>query len=243
MPGTASAASSAAAARATSASVVGSLGSSRSSATGFGRRGGVGQAGVGILGHHPRHRHGALGQLLEAGGIHRAGRDDGGPLAQEHPQPEVAAFRALDVLGLAQPALHRQRGAGDQHRIRRIGPGGAGAGDQVGEEVQGLGHRTSTVCKAGARTAIGRIRGRDRRRTDRAIAIGTRAAAVQQRWQCTWHAGSAASPTSPAPVRRPASPRSPPAPAPARPGPSPPASASPGTGARRRGTHRPWSPR
>ena len=53
----------------------------------LGRRGGVGEAGIGVLGHHPRHRHGVLGQLLEAGGIHRAGRDHGGPLAQEHPQP------------------------------------------------------------------------------------------------------------------------------------------------------------
>ena len=139
MPGTASAASSAAAARATSCSVVGSVGSTRSSASRLRRRGGVGEARVGILGHHPRHRHGALGQFLEAGGIHGAGRDHGRPLPQEHPQPEVAAFRALDVLGLAQPALHRQRRAGDQHRIRRIRAGRAGAGDQVGEEVKGFG--------------------------------------------------------------------------------------------------------
>ena len=40
------------------------------------------------------------------------------------------------MLGLAQPALHRQRRAGDQHGIRRIRAGGAGAGDQVGKEVQ-----------------------------------------------------------------------------------------------------------
>ena len=53
-------------------------------------------------------------------------------LAQEHPQAEVAAFGALDVFGLAEAPRDRQRRAGDQHRIRRIGAGGAGAGNEVG---------------------------------------------------------------------------------------------------------------
>ena len=103
------------------------------------RRGGVGETGIGVLGHHPRHRHGALGQSVKLAGsivLDETWR----PAAQEHPQPEVAAFGALDVLGLAQPALHRQRRAGDQHRIGRIRAGRAGTGDQVGEKVKGVGH-------------------------------------------------------------------------------------------------------
>ena len=52
-------------------------------------------------------------------------------LAEEHAQPEVVALRALDVLGLAKPALHRKRRAGDQHGVGRVRPGRAGAADQV----------------------------------------------------------------------------------------------------------------
>ena len=68
MPATASAASSAAAARATQGfgrrlGVV--LQVERNV---FRRRGGVGQAGIRVLRHHPRHRDGAFGQFREAGG-------------------------------------------------------------------------------------------------------------------------------------------------------------------------------
>ena len=72
------------------------------------RRGGLGQAGVGVLGHHLGHCDGALGQGGEAGRVQRGGRHDGGALAQEHAQAKVAALGALDVLGFAQPALHAE---------------------------------------------------------------------------------------------------------------------------------------
>ncbi len=95
-------------------------------------RGGVGQPGIWVLRHHTRHRHGTFGQFLEAGRVHGAGRHDRRMLAQEHPQAEVAAFGALDVFRLAEAPCDGQGGAGDQHRIRRISAGGAGAGDEVG---------------------------------------------------------------------------------------------------------------
>ena len=113
---------------------------------GFRRRGGVGQAGVGVLRHHAGHRDRAFGQFLEAGWRHSAGGDDGGPLAEEHPQTKVLPFRTLDVLGLAEPALHRQRGAGNEHRVGRIRPRGTCAGDQVGEEVKWLGSHCHAAC-------------------------------------------------------------------------------------------------
>ena len=42
------------------------------------------------------------------------------------------------MLGLTHPALHAERGAGDQHGVRGVRPGGAGAGDQVGQKVKGF---------------------------------------------------------------------------------------------------------
>ncbi len=104
------------------------------------RRGGVGQAGVGVLRHDAGHGDRTLRQFGEPGGIDGGGRDDGGLLAQEHAQAEVAAFGALDVLCLAEAAGDGQRGAGDQHRVGGIGAGGTRAGEQVGEEVEGIGH-------------------------------------------------------------------------------------------------------
>ena len=115
---------------------------------GLRRRGGVGEPGIGILGHHARHRDGTFGEFGEAGRIDGAGRDNRGTLTQKHPQPEITAFRALHVLGLAEPALHPERRAGDQHRIRRIRSGGARAGDQVGKEFKRVGRHDcgSTVA-------------------------------------------------------------------------------------------------
>ena len=104
------------------------------------RRGSVGQPGERVLRHHAGHGDGAFGQFGEAGRIDRAGRHDGGLLAQEDAQAEVLAFGTLDMLGLAQAAGDGQRGAGDQHRVGGIGAGGAGAGDQVGEKVEFVGH-------------------------------------------------------------------------------------------------------
>ncbi len=72
MPGTASAAASAAAARATSCSVVGLRRIHEIERKLLRRRGGFSEACVGILGHHPRHRHCPLGQIPEAGRIDSA---------------------------------------------------------------------------------------------------------------------------------------------------------------------------
>ena len=40
------------------------------------------------------------------------------------------------MLGAAEPPLHAERGAGQEHRIRGIRAGGAGTGDQVAEEIE-----------------------------------------------------------------------------------------------------------
>ena len=129
MPGTASAASSAAAARATSASVSGSAASARSSGDRIRRsRRSSASPAIRVLRHHPRHRDGALRELARSrAGSSGGGGDDGGALAHEHPQAEIAALGPLDMLGLARAGAAPRASAGDQHRVRRIGPGAPGA--------------------------------------------------------------------------------------------------------------------
>ena len=92
-PDTARAACSATDARATNAVASGAVGSSMSSATGVGRQRLLGQAAIRILRHHARHRHRALRQCREPGGIGGRGRHDGRPAADEDAQAEVARLR------------------------------------------------------------------------------------------------------------------------------------------------------
>ena len=120
-PGTARAASSAIAARAISILGGGLRGVLQVERHGLRRGGGLGEAGVRVLGHDLGHRDRALGQCGEPGGIDGGGGDDGGLLAEEHAQAEVVALGPLDVLGLAEAALHGERGAGDQHGIGGVG--------------------------------------------------------------------------------------------------------------------------
>ena len=91
-----------------------------------GRGGGLGEAGIGVLGHDFRHGDGALGQGGEGRGIDVGGGDGGGALAQKYAQAEVLAFGTLDVFGLAQTARDRERGSGDEDGVGSVGSGGAG---------------------------------------------------------------------------------------------------------------------
>ena len=75
-----------------------------------------------VLGHGARHRDRALDEFLEHLRRAVAARHHRLPLADQHPQPEILAFRAFELLGLAEPARVRQRDALDHHRIGRIGP-------------------------------------------------------------------------------------------------------------------------
>ena len=121
------------------------------------RSSGVGEAGIRVLGDHLGHRHRALGQRRESGGIDGGGRHHRGVLAQEHAQAKVAPFGAFDLLGLAKPALHRQRRAGDQHRVRCVCPGGAGVGNEVLQQVKRVGHSGAFRCSI-ERDVVGRCR-------------------------------------------------------------------------------------
>ncbi len=96
---------------------------------------GVGQPAKRVLGHRLRHRQRALDQFGEHLGRPVARRHHRLPLANEDAQPEVLAFRALQLLGLAEAAGVRQRDALDQHRVGGIGAGFLGAGDEILQQV------------------------------------------------------------------------------------------------------------
>ena len=96
---------------------------------------GLGKAGIPVLGHGFRDRHRLQGQPVERCAVKLAGRDDRLPPADEHPQAELVALGALDLLELAEPARHRERAAFDQHRIGGIGAGFPGALQKVSEQV------------------------------------------------------------------------------------------------------------
>ena len=96
----------------------------------------LGEAAEFILRHDLRHRHRPLGELVEPGGIDGAGRNHGAALADEDAQAKIAPLGPLQVLGLAQPPLHPERGAGEQHGVGHVGAGAFGTCEQVGEEVE-----------------------------------------------------------------------------------------------------------
>ena len=50
-------------------------------------------------------------------------------------QPQILAFRAFELLGLAETAGMRQRDALEHHRVGGVGPGAARAPDQVLQQV------------------------------------------------------------------------------------------------------------
>ena len=75
---------------------------SSSGAASSGAAAALAEPGIRVLRHHPRHRHGALGQRGEAGRIDRAWtKRSAARLPDEHAQAEVAALRAFQMLGLA----------------------------------------------------------------------------------------------------------------------------------------------
>jgi hypothetical protein len=80
-------------------------------------------------------RHRLQGQTVERGAVELAGRDDRLPPADEHPQPEVVALGALDLLELAEPARHRKRAALHQHRVGGIGASLPGPLQEVAQQV------------------------------------------------------------------------------------------------------------
>ena len=95
----------------------------------------VGEAAERVFRHRPRHRQGALDQFGQHLRRAVARRHDRLLLADQHAQPEILAFRAFELLDLAEPAGMRQRDALEQHRVGRIGAGLLGAGDQVLQQV------------------------------------------------------------------------------------------------------------
>ena len=84
---------------------------------------GIGEPGIAVLRHRPGDRQRVLDQALQARAVEIAGRDHRLAAADEHPQAEVAALRALDLLELAEPPGRAEAGALDQHRIGGIGAG------------------------------------------------------------------------------------------------------------------------
>ena len=100
---------------------------------------GVGEAANGSSGHRARHRDRALDQFVEHLRRAVARRHHRLLLADQHPQPEILALRAFELLGLAEPAGMRQRDALEHHRIGRIGAGPQRAPDQIVQQVDVVG--------------------------------------------------------------------------------------------------------
>ena len=96
---------------------------------------GVGEAAERVFGHRAGHRQGAFDQLGQHFRRAIAGRHDRLALADQDAQPEILALRAFELLGLAEPAGMRQRGALKQHRIGGVGPGLAGATHHILQQV------------------------------------------------------------------------------------------------------------
>ena len=97
--------------------------------------GGVGEADKRVLGHGARHRDRALDEFVEHLRRAVAARHHRLPLADQDPQPEIAAFRAFELLGLAETARMRQRDSLEHHGIGRIGPVPQRAPDQIVQQV------------------------------------------------------------------------------------------------------------
>src|SRR5216684_308036 len=62
--------------------------------------------------------------------------DDGLLPADKDPEAEVVAFRALELLGVAEPARMGQRDTLEEYRIGGVGAGTASAGDKILQEVE-----------------------------------------------------------------------------------------------------------
>jgi hypothetical protein len=99
---------------------------------------GVGDPGMRVFGDGPGDRDCPLDQPVEARPPEVAGGNDRLPLADEHAQAEIAAFRTLDVVELAQPPGGRLAAAFDQEGIRGIGAGPSGPRQQVTQKVDGV---------------------------------------------------------------------------------------------------------
>ncbi len=89
----------------------------------LGEQFGRGEPGIFVFRRGPGHRHRALGQFGERRVAHVGRMDRGRALAAEHPQRDVLAFGAPDILELAEPDLDFFGGGADRDRVGGIGPG------------------------------------------------------------------------------------------------------------------------
>jgi hypothetical protein len=107
----------------------------------------IGEAGMGVLRHHPRHGDGALGERREALRRGIGGGDDRLPLAEEDAEAEVEALGPLQLLDRAEPAGDMEGGVADEDGVGGVRPGAAGGGDEV---LQGIGVGHPGLLKAGS---------------------------------------------------------------------------------------------
>ena len=101
-----------------------------------------GDAAMGIFRNRARHRHGAFRQPGEGLRFDLAPRYAGLASADEDAQAQVAPFRPLDHLDIAEPLGVRKTVAFDKDGVGRIGAGGPRGLQQVFKSVQMIGHRS-----------------------------------------------------------------------------------------------------
>ncbi len=100
---------------------------------------------MGILGHLARHGDGALGKFGQRRLAAVSRGNDGLALADEDAQTDIAAFGALDLLGLAEAEGDREGGAFDHHRVGGVGAGLLGLAQQGVEGGKQLGVRHNSA--------------------------------------------------------------------------------------------------
>ena len=117
-----------------------------------------------VLGRLARHRHRALGHLVDGARRDVRGRDAGLAPADQHAQPDLDRLGAFGLFKRPAADVDAERPAFDRDRIRGPGAGAAGGGQQGrGQRFKPVGHPRSRPIRSSpapnARPADAQARG------------------------------------------------------------------------------------
>ena len=99
----------------------------------------IGEANIGIVGRHTRHRHRALGKSRNTVATHIIGGHHRLTFADEDAQADIVALGSLRRLDLAVAHLDALRDAAHRHRIGCIRPGAARRFDETLRQIRQCG--------------------------------------------------------------------------------------------------------
>ena len=95
------------------------------------QQGRIGEADIFVVGRHPRHRDGALGEFRDAIAADVVGRDHRLALSDQHAQSDIVAFGAFGFLDAPVAHLDALRDAAHRHRVGGVGAGAFGGLDEA----------------------------------------------------------------------------------------------------------------